>query len=597
MLWQRECLEEWTIISPNKKRTDKALNALLMNPPRSAFALRRNHKQVKKQLSFAAFMAYPACQGYEYPASRDEDNDMIQAGYDCSQIRRRAVSLPEEIVNLAAHSPPVSFGSLQQPAQVETHHHDWPESSVAAEARQGSNSLPLFHEEATESASFDDSELTGLEEVVADIAYRFWECGHCLSMGHVKEACMREVRCRSCFNYGHIEKDCLIKLAKSSKQWRPKPLGSRQDPLGSRNGPDQSAAPVTRTDSPPTSISPSPCQPPPSSSYPTAPCRSSTTMANFELDPTRWLPQGHQIIDGGPNRLPRTFYNPSVMPPRRNDHICTAILMPPPPQAQEQFWRNQVRNFIVQQLHRAVDDVQPCLFGLGFFRLRSSAARAALVHHDPYELQGGVFVNFVNHDDRDNHRAVQGFRTGWLMFLGVPFDFRNDYDIANAVASFGKFHHWHKDDEILERTLVYASFPSPALVPRDVVFGNFAIPGGIKESWTAARYVLTADFADIVPADEDQMPLDGNPRPMPGHMVPNDHDFVVPQFPELGWNEIPMQEQQFFHPEEQIQPEQQLEEQLPEVQPEVHQEQGSIVLNESDSDDSVNDLQYQQNIV
>jgi hypothetical protein len=188
-----------------------------MNPPRSAFALRRNHKQVKKQLSFAAFMAYPACQCYEYPASRDEDNDMIQAGYDCSQIRRRAVSLPEEIVNLAAHSPPVSFGSLQQPAQVETHHHDWPESSVAAEARQGSNSLPLFHEEATESASFDDSELTGLEEVVADIAYRFWECGRCLSMGHVKEACMREVRCRSCFNYGHIEKDCLIKLAKSSK--------------------------------------------------------------------------------------------------------------------------------------------------------------------------------------------------------------------------------------------------------------------------------------------------------------------------------------------------------------------------------------------
>jgi hypothetical protein len=129
------------------------------------------------------------------------------------------------------------------------------------------------------------------------------------------------------------------------------------------------------------------------------------------------------------------------------------------------------------------------------------------------------------------------------------------------------------------------------------VFGNFAIPGGIKESWTAAFYVLTADFADIVPTDEDQMPLDGNPRPMPGHMVPNDHNFVVPQFPELRWNEIPMQEQQFFHPEEQIQPEQQLEEQLPEVQPEVHQEQGSIVLNESDSDDSVNDLQYQQNIV
>jgi hypothetical protein len=53
----------------------------------------------------------------------------------------------------------------------------------------------------------------------------------------------------------------------------------------------------------------------------------------------------------------------------------------------------------------------------------------------------------------------------------------NAYDISNAIGTFGKFHHWHQDEEVLEHTLVYASFPSPALVPRDVVFGKYANVG------------------------------------------------------------------------------------------------------------------------
>ena len=39
------------------------------------------------------------------------------------------------------------------------------------------------------------------------------------------------------------------------------------------------------------------------------------------------------------------------------------------------------------------------------------------------------------------------------------------------------------------------------------------------------------------------MPLDGNPHPMPGNLLPNENMFVVPQYPELGWNE----QQQHHH--------------------------------------------------
>lgn len=85
-----------------------------------------------------------------------------------------------------------------------------------------------------------------------------------------------------------------------------------------------------------------------------------------------------------------------------------------------------------------------------------------------------------------------------------------------------------------------ASFPDTPLVPRDVVFGDYAEWGGAQVSWTAACYVLGADFADQMPNDEDPMPLDGNPHPLPGNLVPDNLPFVLPPYPMLGWNDAPV---------------------------------------------------------
>jgi hypothetical protein len=122
------------------------------------------------------------------------------------------------------------------------------------------------------------------------------------------------------------------------------------------------------------------------------------------------------------------------------------------------------------------------------------------------------------------------------MFLGILLDYRNTFDIANDVATFGTYENWHHDDEVLDRTLVYASYPSAATVPRDVVFGRYANLGAARESWTAPCYVLNAIFADVLPPDEDPMPFNGNPHPLPGQLQLNNNQFVMPQYPELGWN-------------------------------------------------------------
>jgi hypothetical protein len=111
-------------------------------------------------------------------------------------------------------------------------------------------------------------------------------------------------------------------------------------------------------------------------------------------------------------------------------------------------------------------------------------------------------------------------------------------------STFGKYHFWNNEDPILERVLMYASFPSPQLVPRDVVIGKFATVGGVKETWTVPLYILSADFAYALPADEDPMPPDGNPHPLPGQLQFDQHNFVIPQYPEIGWVAVPEQEVQ-----------------------------------------------------
>jgi hypothetical protein len=65
-------------------------------------------------------------------------------------------------------------------------------------------------------------------------------------------------------------------------------------------------------------------------------------------------------------------------------------------------------------------------------------------------------------------------------------------------------------------------------VPRYIVFGNYANIGDLKETWKAPCYVMGAEFADVLPTDEDQMPLDGNPHPLPGNLVVYNNMVVLP---------------------------------------------------------------------
>lgn len=306
-------------------------------------------------------------------------------------------------------------------------------------------------------------------------------------------------------------------------------------------------------------------------------------MANFELDPLEFAPPGFNIIDGGSLRLSRTFFSPAVAPDRRHEDYAIAIVEPAPLPEEVPIYRNLVSDFIVNNLGRDVLDAQPWIQGVGLFHFRSPATRHTLLAHALFDLGSDRFVRFVPHDEGINYRATHGFHRGWAMILGIPLDYRCTDYIADAISTFGHFHHWHQDDPRLVRTLAYVSFPAPSLVPRDVVYREYANFGGARVSWTAPIYILSAEFVDMITADEDPMPFDGNPHPLPGHMHFDNHTWAMPEFPELGWNEVPPPANNHPHADND-QPGHQEDQHEP---VEEVQSQESIVLQVSD--DSVND--------
>jgi hypothetical protein len=210
-LWQKESNAEWTLVSPNKKRTDAAMRALRSQPARPIIQKQRVASKVKRSISFASNLSYDACAGY---AAREEPSSEPS-----SQIL-----------------PIIPFGSFDQPVRAPLLQVGAP-SSISNISESGPSSVEITQQNGPPSADHGPLDgQSGLEDVINDIAYHFWECGHCLSMCHKRQSCSNRIRCRRCFRSGHIEKECLND--KTVQIWVPKKgklhghcLDSRVSPL------------------------------------------------------------------------------------------------------------------------------------------------------------------------------------------------------------------------------------------------------------------------------------------------------------------------------------------------------------------------------
>jgi hypothetical protein len=155
-----------------------------MNGPCPKSAI-KSVASVKKKLSFAAKIDYNVCKGYT------SVNSLVD--------RPKEVSQPCEI----SMDPTIPFGTIN--CGPKTQYIPSAPASVKSPCQDRVINSP--NEIAANLNLSDASREQSLEDVVNDIAYRFWKCSKCLSMDHLVDSCTDKICCRSCYRYGHKEKN------------------------------------------------------------------------------------------------------------------------------------------------------------------------------------------------------------------------------------------------------------------------------------------------------------------------------------------------------------------------------------------------------
>ena len=127
-------------------------------------------------------------------------------------------------------------------------------------------------------------DLQSFNEMIEDMAVKYWVCLNCLGMGHMSDTCTNRIRCRLCFRSGHVKKD-YPSINAGSTVWVPKVPSPGFEPRALTEPlPDASGS----LPSPSTSTSPSQnqsAQKPQSTPPPPPTAADSPPMAVYEHDP------------------------------------------------------------------------------------------------------------------------------------------------------------------------------------------------------------------------------------------------------------------------------------------------------------------------
>jgi hypothetical protein len=206
-LWQTECDKEWTLINPSKRVSQMGVKALSKACPKSAL---KHTTASQKMIQFASTIQYDAHKGYG-PSLPTPPSNLHTHWTKASPSIQFSTSLPIPL----AHKNVGKSGDqeLRLLTQCDS------SRNVEMEVTRVPHISHIVDSQFSPESSV---ERTGLEEVVNDIAFRFWDCRKCLSMGHTIESCTSKIRCRDCFRYGHIAKNCLNRFSKSLQKWVPK---------------------------------------------------------------------------------------------------------------------------------------------------------------------------------------------------------------------------------------------------------------------------------------------------------------------------------------------------------------------------------------
>jgi hypothetical protein len=232
-------------------------------------------------------------------------------------------------------------------------------------------------------------------------------------------------------------------------------------------------------------------------------------MADFDIEPERFIPTGMDLENGGPNRRERATVCFSGAPSRRHEEyaivVTDEILTP----AQRLAFMYEVRDYIRVEASRHVVSYGPHPHGIGIYCFQSTCDRDNLVHNSPHWF-GNRNFSFVNHDEAMNCRRSLFARTRWVMLVGYPLDYKEPHFIHQACTPIGKAIQWHSTDNSKARLLVEVLIENIANVPRVLKLKSGRTLDGEGRAWLVRVFILNSQFADQIIEDGEDFPHNGD---------------------------------------------------------------------------------------
>ncbi|CAM0905525.1 unnamed protein product [Alopecurus aequalis] len=273
------------------------------------------------------------------------------------------------------------------------------------------------------------------------------------------------------------------------------------------------------------------------SNTPVRQSNTSESMENFPFDPTPFLPPNRVALEvaGRPARV-RVIHGDL----RLSNEDLAIITIAPLPQGEVAFQNVQeILGEFFTEKRVPIKSISKCPFGQAFVRFDSVEDRDWFVGNGSHACYD-VHLVFEKHNEGLNSRKFNLNREVWIQIIGFPADLRCMHELANAVKSFGKLLIWDRTKSTDAYVLVKIGVSALSDIPTSTsVSGADRFSG---ESWTCPIVILQDNLLGGGPPEEEEVPVDGVPHPMPPQQFhhPNQNNHLIGPIPAHVEADVPI---------------------------------------------------------
>jgi hypothetical protein len=158
-------------------------------------------------------------------------------------------------------------------------------------------------------------------------------------------------------------------------------------------------------------------------------------MANFEVDPTPFVPEGMNVEDWARPACGRIVI--TANPPRCHEEYAIISIDPSSPANYIYESIDEVLEYFEEEHRVRFRSCCPSPLGLCLAQFPLAIARQAMINLSLHNFGNGRVLRLVEHDRGINLRNSPFSRTCWVMFLAFSLDFQTREILQQAVGLFG----------------------------------------------------------------------------------------------------------------------------------------------------------------